>query len=951
MLAFKVIVALLAVTATSVVHADPATVAFTAFGTAVTWGTVYQAAVVVYGLYSSAQARRMARRAQANAIEGRTSEVGSTDMARSVVYGERQVDGRVTHIVEPIDGQIGTPAGREPSLFIVKALECDHEVDRIIDIQFDGRNVGPFFGDPNDSVDGVYVSQASHFYKQTTGIATLEGQLPSNGIIEISGVAILEVQSLSYNPDLTQVGDAEPQTATIPPNERTVSLGGVVIANPARFQGRPFTMTYTYSINQPLVKVWFFRGAANQTACQRVIDVSAGTYNSTHTLTDTPYVVVEITPDVDKFPNGTIPYITATVQGKRGYLVNGGTGYSRNPADHIFDYLKSEIGFLDAEINLPLLQAAHAVCAESVLTHYEYPRGTGGEAGQYLPTPVYEPRYACDALLSTEAQMLDNLRFLLASMAGTAVYTGGQLDVYAGAAQVSVGALDESDFSSAAIQIDPFANTLNSFNSVRGRHTARIDTGARYAGPGGSTDPRKIYRYDVTDWPPYKSAYYVEEDGETNWEDIDLLCVSSPHQAQRIAKLLLHLNRNSLITTAEFKLYANQFSVGQVIDVSLANAGFDAKPFRIIGKKADALRNTVQMTLKEEPTAVYDWNYEEGKDPDPAPNTILTPPDEVETPTNVAVESGIEVADFAPDGSVTPIARLTWDRAGSYGILKGGAVEVWHKYGYQTQYEKKRLPGDTVRLDIPILRSLEVSGQIRFVNAIQINGDWVPFSHYAEDTPTQWLVGNQLPNAQFEYRDQWTNPLQGDYEYDGWDEFLTGVSSPTVKPIPYVYLSDVPNVSSPNHIGYIWWQDPLSWQPGRSSYWGSKKIRVKPGSRMVAFVDAWPSFMSARLEVVMFSAGPQLGPTQRSEVVTSQYVSWDPFMLSAPPLESYFKTVSLFIDVPDWAYNARLLLRQTQMTNWTEPNGGEPFPSYVVFHEPYIGYASPGQVTLPPWSA
>src|SRR5690606_5978623 len=91
----------------------------------------------------------------------------------------------------------GRPANRYA--YMVKALEPDHEVDRIVDIQFDGRSVGPFIGDPNDSTTGVYVAPGSFYYKQTKGSSVYLGTVSPTGSISVPSRAVTRVLALSIS--------------------------------------------------------------------------------------------------------------------------------------------------------------------------------------------------------------------------------------------------------------------------------------------------------------------------------------------------------------------------------------------------------------------------------------------------------------------------------------------------------------------------------------------------------------------------------------------------------------------------------------------------------------------------------------------------------------------------------------------------------------------------------
>lgn len=967
----RLTVALLALTATTCAQATGAEVALVGLGmtaaAAAFTATVLQATVVLYGLYKAKTARNKARRAADGGIEDRRSSVGSTDMARSIVYGERQVDGRVMFISEAREDRPGLLPGEEPKFYIVKALEPDHEVDRIVDIQFDGRPVGPFQTDPNDVEGGVPVGPGSFYYKQSFGSATYDGIVPSWGVIDIPGRSVTKVLSLlvgdaAFDDPGRPNDEPAPIFTSLPEGSRAISLGGVVVGT--QFSGKHFRLTYQYEINQPLVRVWFYRGTQEQKACRKIMEVSGGTvslestdivndggvWTSRARLRGTPYVVVEITPDFEKFPSMQ-PYITATVKGKRGLLVHGGTGWSRNPADHIYDYLRTEIGVREDEINMDLLEAAHTACADEVISHYDYNNIKKGEgASDQLPIPVSEPRYACDAVLSTEVRMVDNLRYLLASMAGSCVYSGGRFDIRAGVAEVSDVTLTAADLGPGGVQVDPFTPYLESFNAVRGRHTRRKRI---YSEQGGIFLGDEAYSYTTTDYPPYKSQFYINQDqGEVNWEEVDLPCVTSEYQAQRIAKLLLHLNRNGLMFTAEWRMSAARFSAGEVVNVSLPASGFVQKPFRIMSKESDAKTGLIRMTMKEEPAAVYNFSFDEAEDPDPAPNTKLTPVDEVEAPQSISIDSSAAVARYGLDGSVVPIARVTWDRPASYGILYGGQVEVWYKFGQDINWQKQSLPGNTEFLEVPVLRGLDIVGQIRFINAVQAPGPFAQFSKRLTDVPTQYLVGNLLVNARFESFTQTSRP---DPNYPAYLWYIPGWfgvtgSSPNgfpipgvgdVMPFPYAIKKGDPGRLGAFDTGIMSWAD-FHGSNYRTQWVESQAIEVQGTSRLVAFAHVWGQHGYVSISVVEYEPSGDYVREHESERVM--------FTAAGVAGIDRMRQVGVFVNLTRYGDSPTTRVR-LRLNHYRHPGMPDNFVTAANFARPYLGYASEGQVTRPAWSS
>ncbi len=911
----------------TLVFSDPGTVVLGV--TLATYATVAKYAFVIYGLYRSYRGSRKARDASDAGLAKRSYSAGSTDIPRSILYGEREVDGRILYIVEPKDEPKAFAGGEQPAqqkYYVVKALECDHEIEGVVNLLFDGQPVGPFVGDPsiassavgtylaspNGSTAGVQVAPGSPYYLQTdTKLSASTGTVGAGGIITIPGISVLAVKTLALSSvRLEDWPSSEPFEWTQIISPTSLLVGGQVHVDTV-YTGYSFNMTYEYSIIEPLVKAWFYPGTLTQTVNEAVKFASGGQWNDNCRALGCPLIVVEITPHLDKFPNGP-PYITAIVRGKKGLIVTGGSGYSRNPADHIYDYLRTECGIRDNEINLTMLTATRSACAETVTI--------GAGAGT-------EPRYCCDALLSTEEDLLDNFRYLLGAMCGNTTYSAGLFDIRAGVEEAAAGSLDESDLAGGALELIPFPELMDSFNSVKGRH------------------PAKTRQYEITDYKLYPSTFYIGQDNdEIQWEEVDQPCVTSGFQAQRIAKLRLHLNRNGQVFSAQWNSAAKRFSAGQVVNINIDPLGQTSKPYRILRKKVT--HSTVDMTLREEPTSVYSHDYREDRDPDPAPNTTLEPVDQVETPTGVNCDTSTVIADVGMEGTVRPIARITWDRPRSFGILHGGRVHIQYRLSHEISWSEQMIPGDSEKLDLPITRGSVIVGRVRFMNAVQIFGDWAGFIKEADDTPTQPVYGNLLTSgARFPFVED--AEALGGYTLVGDWEGPFGSNGALIPATPRVYpyiggMTDDAILIEKTQINRMYWAGKAPLIPSSlwpTSWLQSKKIPVNSGDRMVIFCDMVGVNSYVHMAVRWFSGSfAQLGflITNREDV---------PVLAagSLPSLPSQLVKVGNFVTVPTNARWARVELWSTR----TPLSGSaEHFP---VFYRPYFGLASPGQKTFPYW--
>lgn len=917
--------------------------------------TAFQVAVTAYGLYSANRQKKKAEAAAAAALTDRTIQVPATDMSRDIVYGERVVSGRWAYAVEPRDEPAiidGIPRPANEYFYIVFALAVDHEIESIEDILFDGQSVGPWEGGPPFLDGSPYtVSSDSKYYKRTTRTGTFDGIVNSSGYVS-TGVAVTKV--LTVQVDYTAPTASEPGTGIyVEPPQVGISLGDLIF--PPGFAGRNVGITYEYQINEPKVQIWTYRGTDSQpvnTAVQAASGMprSDGGYNSPWTdtcrLRGIPYVVIRIKPDLEMFPSG-IPSISARVKGKRCLSPTWtGRRWSRNPAVHVYDYKRTVWAVPDVQINQPLMSAAIGVCDTPVIYGWEEPTSS-----EPLPKPKYEPMYCQDIVLSTEATLRENEELMLASMAGTSTYAGDMFDIRAGAApEIAAVSLDEDDLAG-PISCKPELGLLEFFNCVRGRHVALKEISESET-VGSVTKYRTRIEYVTTDFPPYKSPTYIKEDGGVeNWQEIDLPGVSSPYQAQRIGILQLRVGRNSLSFSALYKPVVSQLSAGEVVNISDKIWGWKNKPFYLMSRERQE-DGTILCNWTEAAPAIFEPNWTELTKPDPSPNTRLTSVTDVSALTGLTIRSGSdpEFYEVGSDGLLRAYAIVTWDRSASAGVLYGGRIELQYKYGDKSSWENAPLmAGDATVFRIPIARGQQVAVKIRPMSVAQVYGPWVTEGHYAANAPDAAISGNLLSNAEFAWTTQvarpdpaynsplyildWSNPRGASPDGTSWNP---GGYAPGFDPVVSTVANGVGGFDT-QYLGIGGWID-IHANGFPIQYVESKPIEVKPGRRLVAFADNYTTWGRAFLGVVYFMAD---GNRQ------AQYFDYAPYSSNVgigTRLE-YYKRIYAFFDAIPGCLQVALILgyyREIQL-----PNGNN---ALSYWHRPFLGYAAPGQILLPPWS-
>lgn len=305
------------------------------------------------------------------------------------------------------------------------------------------------------------------------------------------------------------------------------------------------------------------------------------------------YTISRYHPDV--FSNIGIPSFQATVKGKKVYDTRTSTtAWSQNPVLHLYDYLTNSfygLGVTSSEIDTTTFNASANVCDENVTI-------TGGGT---------QKRYTCDIVLFMDQDHRSNIQNILATMAGTLVYTEGKYKVYAGAWTTPTITIDES-WLSGGISVVPKESKRSLFNTVKGLY---VDTTAQD---------------DYNEFSSISDLNYVAADnGEELITDLQFLGVTHVERAQRLAKIYLQRHRYSEVITMTCNYKAMQLSVMDTIKFTNTVLGYTDKTYRILDWSFNPNGNGIDLTLRHETADVYTWTDAEATIPDAA--TILPLPD------------------------------------------------------------------------------------------------------------------------------------------------------------------------------------------------------------------------------------------------------------------------------------------------------------------------------------
>lgn len=361
-------------------------------------------------------------------------------------------------------------------------------------------------------------------------------------------------------------------------------------------------------------RVLYRLGAPNQEAIPEMVQ-EVPEWTNDHTGQEMAYIYVRFEYNRDAYASG-LPNVTALVRGKKVYDPRSTTtAWSANAALCVRDYVTNEYYGYSAdtgEINEASFIAAANVCDESVTLK------AGGT----------QARYECHGFVDTQVDKAENLEALLSSMNGVVTYVQGEWQLYAAAYNTPSLYVNDS-WLAGGIQFDK-GNARDLFNQVRG---VFVDAAKGYV---------------ATDFTPVTNATYLAEDGGYEIaRDIQLPFTTNQEAAQRLAKITLERVRQSITLKMLMNFKALQLQPMDSVYLTLDEFGFSDKVFRVVEMQIN-WPDGISVTLKEETSAIYDWNNGEATLIDPAPDTSL--------------QSALTVQ---PAGTPVPVETLFSSRSGA----------------------------------------------------------------------------------------------------------------------------------------------------------------------------------------------------------------------------------------------------------------------------------------------
>jgi len=374
-----------------------------------------------------------------------------------------------------------------------------------------------------------------------------------------------------------------------------------------------------------LVRVRPYLGT--QTTADADLVSETGEWLSTSVGYGCSYLYVRLLADRAVFP-ANLQNVAAEVRGKNTIYDprSGTTGYTRNWALCVRDYLASEQGMACAadELDDDYFIAAANVADEAVYTTADH--------------SASQPRYTCDGSFTLDAKRIDILTRLLTAGAGTLTYVQGRHRLHAGAYEAPSDSLRPADFAG-TVKLITARSGAETYNGLRGTFVNPAD------------------RWQAAAFPAIFSTTWDAQDGERIWHSIDLPFTTDSIRAQRIATVMLQRSRYAMQLQAPVKYGGLRFAVKQVVAVTLPDLGFADKPFEVTGWIFEPTSGQVSLLLEETAAAAYSWGYDLAQ---PQPVTLrstLANPLAIPACASLTVTATTQMQ---ADGTAMPALLASW---------------------------------------------------------------------------------------------------------------------------------------------------------------------------------------------------------------------------------------------------------------------------------------------------
>ncbi len=432
----------------------------------------------------------------------------------------------------------------------------------------------------------------------------------------------------------------------------TVSVVGLTANVSGGPAGAAVTVVYTVLDTISRVRIRPYLGGASQNVGAALAAEYPGKITSTDKFAGIALAVVDLFYDPDVFPQGR-PNVSAVVRGAKCLDPRTGTtAWTENPALHAYHYARWEAGWnLQAtDIRTADVNAAADVCDTS--TTFTLRDASGATSTVTLP------RFRSGMVIAASADHESSMAELVGAMAGRHGWAGGTWRLRAGALGSTVATIDDSwlvqDTSKGRSGDDPVISAVQTV--TRAQRCNRVT--------GSCVD--QAQRYQLLPFPAVQDSVLVAAKGRRPME-VQFAAVHHIAHAQHLASIIIREAQAGLKLELSAGDQAADLELFDVVAVTLPKYGYSAKTFEVVGWEWGQ-QGPYRLQLAEI-TADMFTPLAELTGRDPAPDSDLRAPWDVEQVTGVSVASGTTAL---LDGSVLCRMEVTWSPAVGQNIRQGG---------------------------------------------------------------------------------------------------------------------------------------------------------------------------------------------------------------------------------------------------------------------------------------
>lgn len=404
------------------------------------------------------------------------------------------------------------------------------------------------------------------------------------------------------------------------------------------------------------VRIRPYLGTAGQNVGAALAAEYPGKITSADKFAGIALAVVDVYYSPDVFPQGR-PNITAVMRGAKCYDPRTTlTVWTENPALHALHYATWAHGWAlqPADYRAADIVAAANVC--DVSTVFTLRASGGGTSTATLP------RYRSGITIAANADHAETMDAIMVAMAGQHGWAGGVWRMRAGTMATPVASITQDWLmvatSAGQRSDDPVITAVQTVPRVR-----RVNRVA-----GSCVDPAQ--RYQLLPFPAVEDAVLIAAEGERQ-ADVELQAVNHIAHAQHLASIAIRQAQAGLRLELLCGEQAATLELLDVVQVTMPRYGFTAKTFEVVGWTwSQAAAYKVQLA---EITADIFTPLAELTGRDPAPDSDIRAPWDVEAITGVAVTSGTAAL---TDGSIITRTRVDWTPATGASVRTGGQIEV-----------------------------------------------------------------------------------------------------------------------------------------------------------------------------------------------------------------------------------------------------------------------------------